>query len=143
MKDSTSISTTSVDSAAANTYAVASTDTNGSAQVDTTCSATLDSIATVEVAATSPDKEDNSIGRGLELMVIGMLTVFTILLIVINLGKLLIRVVNAVAPEEKAAPKKAAAATSVAIDANTMAILEQTVNQITGGKGHVASAKKI
>ena len=37
---------------------------------------------------------------GLELMIVGMLTVFVILLIVIWGGKLLIAVVNKVAPEE-------------------------------------------
>ncbi|MCQ2196377.1 MAG: OadG family protein [Bacteroidaceae bacterium] len=86
-----------------------------------------------------------NLGIGIQLMIVGMLTVFCILLIVINLGKLLIKVVNAVAPEEQVAPKKAAAASApaAAIDATTMAILEQTVSQLTGGKGHVASAKKI
>lgn len=84
-----------------------------------------------------------NLGIGIELMVVGMLTVFCILLIVINLGKLLIKVVNAVAPEEKVAPKKAAVAAPAAIDATTMAILEQTVSQLTGGKGRVASAKKM
>ena len=83
-----------------------------------------------------------NLGIGVELMVVGMLTVFCILLIVINLGKLLIKVVNRIAPEEVVAPKTAASAPA-AIDATTMAILEQTVSQITGGKGHVASAKKI
>lgn len=84
-----------------------------------------------------------NLGIGVELMVVGMLTVFCILLIVINLGKLLIQVVNKVAPEEVVAPKKNAAAAPAAIDATTMAILEQTVAQITGGKGHVASAKRV
>lgn len=83
-----------------------------------------------------------NLGIGIELMIVGMLTVFCILLIVINLGKVLINVVNKIAPEEVAAPKKAAAAPAT-IDATTMAILEQAVSQITGGKGHVASAKKI
>lgn len=83
-----------------------------------------------------------NLGIGIELMIVGMLTVFCILLIVINLGKVLINVVNKIAPEEVAAPKKSAAAPAT-IDATTMAILEQAVSQITGGKGHVASAKKI
>ena len=77
-------------------------------------------------------------------MIVGMLTVFAILLIVINLGKVLINVVNKIAPEEEVAPKKAAAAAApAAIDANTQAILEQVVSQITGGKGRVASARRI
>jgi len=134
MKDSIiSATATNVDSAA-NSNIVATNDTANSAQVDT--------VATVETAAAKPE-EDNSIGRGVELMVIGMLTVFTILLILINFGKLLIKIVNAIAPEEKVAPKKAPAAAPAAIDANTMAILEAAVSQITGGKGRVASAKKI
>ena len=135
-KDSIQAPVQSADSVAVNTQIAVANDSVSTAKTDT--------IATVDAAASAATKEeDNSIGRGLELMVIGMLTVFTILLIVINLGKLLIKIVNSVAPEEKAAPKKAAAAAPAAIDANTMAILEQTVSQITGGKGHVASAKKI
>ena len=46
-----------------------------------------------------------NIGVGLMLMVVGMATVFVILLIVIYLSKYLITVVNKVAPEET--PKKA------------------------------------
>lgn len=118
------------------------------AALDNTIAAACDTAATdmvVSVAATeaAPAEDENSIGRGVELMVIGMLTVFAILLIVINLGKLLIKIVNVIAPEEQVAPKKAATATTATIDANTMAILKQTVSQITGGKGRVASAKKI
>ncbi len=85
----------------------------------------------------------DNLGTGVELMIVGMLTVFAILLIVINLGKVLISVVNKIAPEEEVAPKKAAKAPVAAIDANTKAILDQVVSQITGGKGHVASARKI
>ncbi len=85
-----------------------------------------------------------NLGIGVELMIVGMLTVFAILLIVINLGKVLINVVNKIAPEEEVAPKKAAAAAApAAIDANTQAILDQVVSQITGGKGRVASARRI
>lgn len=46
-----------------------------------------------------------NIGVGLMLMVVGMATVFVILLIVIYLSKYLITVVNKVAPEET--PQKA------------------------------------
>lgn len=75
-------------------------------------------------------------------MVVGMLTVFVILLIVIWGGKLLIAVVNKVAPEEVVPAKKVAKPAST-VDASTMAILQQVVKQITGGKGQVASARKI
>lgn len=80
---------------------------------------------------------------GFELMVVGMSTVFAILLIVIWGGKLLIMAVNRLAPEEVVSAKKAASTTSTAVDSTTMAILSQVVAQITGGKGKVASAKKI
>lgn len=75
-------------------------------------------------------------------MIVGMLTVFVILLIVIWGGKLLIAVVNKVAREEVVPAKKSAKPAST-IDGGTMAILQEVVSQITGGKGKVASAKKI
>jgi oxaloacetate decarboxylase gamma subunit len=83
-----------------------------------------------------------NLGIGFELMIVGMSTVFLILLIVIWGGKLLINVVNKIAPEETTTPKKAAT-TSASVDGSTMAILQQVVSQITGGKGHVSSAKRI
>ena len=51
-----------------------------------------------------------NIETGLLLMVVGMTTVFAILLIVINLGKGLIVLVNKYAPEEIIAKKPVAAA---------------------------------
>ena len=83
-----------------------------------------------------------NLGIGFELMVVGMSTVFLILLIVIWGGKLLIKTVNRIAPEEEAARRKGAAASDT-VDGNTMAVLQQVVSQITGGKGRVASARKI
>ena len=60
-----------------------------------------------------------------------MLTVFAILLIVIYGGKLLIKVVNAIAPEEVAQAKKTVAqSTPGAVDAPTMAVLQVVVKQL-------------
>lgn len=84
----------------------------------------------------------DNMGLGLELMVVGMSTVFLVLLIVIWGGKLLIKVVNKIAPEEVVVSKKSTSATPT-VDASTMAILQQAVSQITGGKGKVTSARKI
>ena len=85
-----------------------------------------------------------NLGIGLQLMIVGMSTVFLILLIVINGGKLLIKLVNMIAPEEVATAKKQVqAANPTQVDASTMAILQEVVKQITGGKGRVESAKKI
>ena len=47
-----------------------------------------------------------NLGLGLTLMAIGMVTVFAILLIVINLSNVLINIVNKVCPEEEAPKKK-------------------------------------
>ena len=67
------------------------------------------------------------------LMVVGMATVFAILLIVIYLGKLLISLVNKYAPEEQL-PAKQGAQSPVPIPA---------VNVVTQGKGKVAKIEKI
>ena len=82
---------------------------------------------------------------GLQLLVVGMLTVFAILLIVIFGGKLLISLVNMIAPEEVVSAKKkvASANTDNSVDSSTMAILQEVVKQITDGKGRVESAKKV
>ena len=93
------------------------------------------------------------LGLGFQLMIVGMLTVFAILLIVINGSKLLIELVNQFAPEQATTPKKQIAAQTTAailtpvsgtnIDAATMEILQQAVAQITNGKGRIANATKI
>ena len=78
------------------------------------------------------------------LMAVGMITVFAILLIVINLSKLLIAIVNKVAPEEVVAKKPAVASAAPAvIDPNTMAAIKGAVNIVTGGKGKVMKVEKI
>ena len=81
---------------------------------------------------------------GLQLLIVGMLTVFAILLIVIFGGNLLIKFVNMVAPEEVASAKKKVATTATGVvDPSTMAILQEVVKQVTGGKGRLESAKKV
>ena len=84
----------------------------------------------------------DNIGLGIQLMVVGMSTVFLILLIVIWGGKLLIKAVNRLAPEEAASPKKTGQV-SDAIDSTTMSVLQQVVSQVTGGKGYLSSAKRV
>lgn len=85
-----------------------------------------------------------NVGLALQLMVVGMVTVFIILMIVIQLAKWLIQIVNKVAPEETAAPKrKAARGTATAIDAQTLAVIREAVSQITGGKGSVGKVERL
>ena len=77
--------------------------------------------------------------EALALMGIGMATVFTVLLLIIFLGKLLIAAVNKFAPEvEKAQPKAMPAKVSPQI----AKAIETAVQMITGGKGKVEKIEK-
>ena len=82
-----------------------------------------------------------NIQEALVLLVIGMVTVFVILLCVIGLGKLLIALVNKFAPEEVV--KKAAASPVGAIDQRTREVIAAVVGQLTGGKGQVSHIEKV
>ena len=88
---------------------------------------------------------ENVMGDALQLLVVGMLTVFLILLIVIFLGKGLIALVNKFAPEEQVPQKKVAAMSGVVtpVDAQTKSIIDAAVSQLTGGKGVVSKIQKI
>lgn len=82
-----------------------------------------------------------NIPEALKLLVVGMLTVFAILLIVIYLGKGLIAFVNKFIPEEaKVASQKVA---NVSVDPQAKAIINEAVKQLTAGKGHVTKVEKI
>lgn len=83
-----------------------------------------------------------NLGLGLTLMCIGMVTVFAILLIIINLSKLLIKGVNKIAPEEVVA-KKAPVHAAQGVDELTMDIIRAAVAQVTGGKGQVGSVERL
>lgn len=78
-----------------------------------------------------------NLSLGFQLMGIGMVTVFIILLVVIYGSGLLIKLINKIAPEE--APKAKKTAESPA----PMAVLEAAVAQITGGKGHIINVTKL
>ncbi len=87
--------------------------------------------------------DSSIISEALKLLVIGMVTVFFILMIVIYLGKLLVFLVNKYAPEEQVNVKSVAKTPAVTVDTTTKAIIDAAVSQITGGKGKVKSIKKI
>lgn len=80
------------------------------------------------------------ISIGLELMGIGMVTVFVILLIVIFGSRLLITIINRIAPEESKPEKAAPAADDTAA---VRPVLDAAVAQLTGGKGHIVKITKI
>ena len=73
------------------------------------------------------------------LMIVGMGTVFVILILIINLSKLMILVVNKIAPEE--APKKPAEAAPAAIAPNVEAAIKAAISQVAP-KAMVTSIKK-
>lgn len=65
------------------------------------------------------------------LMIIGMGTVFVILILIINLSKLLIVTVNKVAPEEAPAAKRSASApTAAPVPANIEAAIKEAIKQV-------------
>lgn len=77
----------------------------------------------------------------LMLMVVGMTSVFVILLIVIYLSQGMISLVNKFAPEE--APKKKAPAAVSTTDAGTMDAIKAAVEILTAGKGQVVKIEKL
>lgn len=66
------------------------------------------------------------------LMIVGMGTVFVILVLIINLSKLMIMAINKWAPEEEAA-KKAPAAPTAAVPANVEAAIKAAIKQVAPG----------
>ena len=78
----------------------------------------------------------------LQLMVVGMATVFLILYIIIGLGKLLVNYTNTNAKEAPPVPKPQPAQAPEA-DATTQAVIQLAVKELTGEKGHVTQIKKL
>ena len=86
----------------------------------------------------------DNISIGFELIVLGMPTVFFILLVLIYLGKLLTLLVNKWAPEEIIEHRQAVQATrQETIDQHTLSLLTEAVNVITAGKGTISNVKKV
>ena len=83
-----------------------------------------------------------NIETGLMLMLVGMCTVFVILLIVIWLSTLLIKVVNKFAPPEEVVKAKPSVSKYSADNGTTHAI-KAAVDIITAGKGRVINIEKI
>lgn len=77
------------------------------------------------------------------LMVVGMSTVFVILLIVIYLGKLLITLVNKYAPEEVAPVKREAPRGPAPVSGTILAAITAAVSVVTQGKGKITKVEKI
>ena len=76
------------------------------------------------------------------LMVVGMVTVFAMLFIVIYLGKLLILLVNKYAPEETVAQKDGKSV-QTSVPAHIQAVINAAVKVVTHDKGKVAKIEKL
>ena len=82
-------------------------------------------------------------------MVVGMATVFLILLIIIYIGKGLIEAVNKYAPEERpTAPKRPTSASAIpsqapSVGGSETAAIVAAVSIVTHGKGKVTRIEKI
>jgi len=89
-----------------------------------------------------------NIETGLLLMIVGMTTVFAILMIVIYLGKGLIVLVNKYAPEEiivkkQTTPQRQTAPRAAGITNQATAAIVSAVSVMTGGKGKVVKIEKL
>jgi oxaloacetate decarboxylase gamma subunit len=78
----------------------------------------------------------------LQLMIIGMSTVFSVLLLVILLGNLLIRVINKYIPEEESKISNTENK-STSIDPSVVQAIQVAVAKMTNGKGKVEKIEKI
>lgn len=98
----------------------------------------------VILANVSPAVESNGdkLMKALQLMGIGMATVFMVLLIIILLGTLLIKTVNKFFPEEVKPVAKAAAAVQ-AVDQNIQEAINKAILAISGGKKSAQSIEKL
>lgn len=79
---------------------------------------------------------------GVTIMLIGILTVFAIMFLLVYIIQGLIVLVNRIAPEEPA-PAKTRLQNTAVDDTLTMSIISDAVKQITGGRGTVRTVKKL
>lgn len=82
-------------------------------------------------------------GFALELMGVGMITVFIILLLVVVVGNLIIRLVNRFIPEEVTTTISNAASMATELNKKKIAAIVSAVNTVTKGKGRVTKIEKL
>lgn len=88
------------------------------------------------------------LSTALELLIVGMLSVFFILGIVVGLGRLLVFIVNKYSPEVKPTTRMAnrnisPQAMSQSISGSKMAVLSAVVDLVTESKGVLKSVEKL
>jgi oxaloacetate decarboxylase gamma subunit len=83
---------------------------------------------------------EHSISDALSIMIVGMVTVFIILWLVVLIGNLLIRITNKYWPEAEVSKKVAVVSTS---SQGTIAAIVAAVDSVTNGKGKVTNITKV
>jgi len=82
-------------------------------------------------------------GVALELLGVGMVTVFIILALVVIIGNLIIRFVNKYMGEDFKPQSKGADNAATEINPKKLAAIVSTVNLVTNGAGRVTNVKKL
>lgn len=82
-------------------------------------------------------------GVALELLGVGMITVFVILALVVIIGNLIIIVVNKYIGEEIRPLAKTLGSSDDEISPKKLAVIASAVNVVTKGTGHVVNVKKL
>ncbi len=83
----------------------------------------------------------NEIFVALELLGVGMITVFFVLFLVVSIGDLIIKLVNKYIPEQ--AIEVVPPAKNPIIDNKIVSVITATVNVVTGGKGRITKIEKV
>jgi len=81
-----------------------------------------------------------NLGEALSLMIVGMVTVFFILFLIVLIGNVIVRFSNKYLPEEKKVEKTNKQQPS---SDNIYAAINAAINVVTNGKGKVTNIKKI
>lgn len=85
----------------------------------------------------------NDMGIALELLGVGMVTVFIILALVVILGNLIIRFVNRFMPEVQKVSASVNEVVLPEISQKKMAVIISAVNKLTNGTGRVNKIEKL
>ena len=85
----------------------------------------------------------SDLGLALQLMGIGMITVFIILALVVLIGNVIIRFVNKYLPEEVSKKVQQVANQAGQFNRKKVAAIVSAVKIVTEGKGHVTKIEKL
>ncbi len=82
-----------------------------------------------------------NLGTAVELMLVGLPTVFLVLVLIVYFSKLLIYLVNKYVPEQTATPAKQSS--KAEIDPKKLSAITAAVATITNGKGRITKVEKL